>query len=258
MASTMTRSRQWIVLFGGAGREACIERMLAEGVQLEAIVVPALRNARLEQSVARLRALPCKLVEVERAGLAGALHPWAGKSILSIGFPYLIPVELLALFKPALNLHPTLLPRYRGPTTAAFILLNNETESGSTVHHMTAEMDRGDIVVQSRMPLTAFDTIRSMQRKVYASEAQLVMDALAALENDAPAQPQDESQASEFPKKRTSADSEIDPSLPLTALFNQIRACDPNDFPAFFYHNGEKVCIRLWRPGKDAGAEDEI
>ena len=254
----MASSRQWVVLFGGAGREACIERMLAEGVQLQAIIVPARRNTKLEQAVARLRSLPCKLVEVERAGLAGALNPWAGKGMLSIGFPYLIAADLLTLFQPALNVHPTLLPRYRGPTSAAYILINNESQSGSTVHHMTAEMDRGDIVAQSRVPISAFDTVRSMQRKVYASEPQLIMDALAAVESGLPARPQDESLASEFPRKRTPADSEIDPSLPLLSLFNQIRACDPDDFPAFFHYQGEKVCIRLWRPGKDAGAEDEI
>ncbi|MDB2497677.1 formyltransferase family protein [Alphaproteobacteria bacterium] len=251
-------TNQWIVLFGGAGREACIERMLTEGVNVKAIIVPAGRNAKLEQAVDRLKALPCELLEVGRTGLGDCLKPFAGKALLSIGFPYLIPGELLALFQPALNVHPTLLPRYRGPTTASYVLLNNERESGSTIHYMTEYMDRGEIVTQTKVPLNAFDTIRSLQRKVYASEAQLVMDALAALERGVPVQPQDESQASEFPKKRTPADSEIDPSCPLTELFNQIRACDPDEFPAFFYHHGEKVCVRLWRPEKSASAVDEI
>lgn len=254
----MVSTKQWIVLFGGAGREVCVERMLDEGVKMLAIIVPARRNVRLELAVARLKALPCELVEVDRAGLADALRPWEGKALLSIGFPYLIADKLLALFQPALNVHPTLLPRYRGPTTAAYILLNDERESGSTVHHMTAEMDRGDIVAQSRIPLTAFDTIRSLQRKVYASEAQLVMVALAALESGTRARPQDESLASEFPKKRTPADSEIDPSRPLTELFNQIRACDPDEFPAFFMHHGQKVCVRLWRSEKPDTEDDEI
>lgn len=254
----MSSAKQWIVLFGGAGREASIERMLAEGFFLEAIIVPARRNDKLDRSVARLKALPCNVLEVSKSGLADILKPFSGKALLSIGFPYLIPGELLELFIPALNVHPTLLPRYRGPTTAAYVLLNNERESGSTIHYMTEHMDRGDIVSQSRVALNAFDTIRSLQRKVYASEAQLVIDALAALERGFSAKPQDETQASEFPKKRTPNDSEIDPTRPLTELFNQIRACDPEEFPAFFYHNGEKVCVRLWRPEKSVGADDEI
>jgi methionyl-tRNA formyltransferase len=254
----MLGNKRWIVLFGGAGREACIEHMLAEGVKVLVIIVPSSRNSKLDLAVERLKSLPCGIVEVDRGGLEDALRPWEGNALFSIGFPYLIPEKLLVLFQPALNVHPTLLPRYRGPTTAAYILINDERESGSTVHYMTANMDRGDIVAQSRIQLTAFETIRSLQRKVYASEPQLVIEALMALESGAQALPQNESMATEFPKKRTPDDSAIDPSKSLTALFNQIRACDPDEFPAYFYHQGEKVCIRIWRPEKPLDANDEI
>lgn len=254
----MFRSKQWIILFGGAGREACVERLFAEVVNVVAIVVPRHRSAKLDRAVIRLKALPCEFIEVNKAELATALRRWEGSAVLSIGFPYLIDETTLALFKPRLNVHPTLLPRYRGPTSAAYILINNEKESGSTIHHMTRDMDRGDIVAQSKVPVTTFDTVRSLQRKVYASEIQLVMDALAAVETGVKPLSQDEGVASEFPRRRTPADSEIDPSLPLLELFNQIRACDPDEFPAFFFHQGEKVCVRLWRPEKPEGADDEV
>lgn len=254
----MVITNSWVILFGGAGRESCVERILEQGVNVKAVVVPARRNAKLDRAVEKLKALPCTLIEVEKTHLNEVLRVLSGNALLSIGFPYLIPGNLLGLFHPALNLHPTLLPQYRGPTTGAYILLNNERESGSTVHHMTVEMDRGDVIAQSRVALTCFDTIRSLQRKVYAEEPQLVINAFAELENGARAQPQEESMASEFPKRRTPADSEIDPTRPLIELINHIRACDPEDFPAFFIYKGERVCIRLWRPEKSADAEDEI
>jgi methionyl-tRNA formyltransferase len=254
----MASTKQWIVLFGGAGREASIERMLMEGHDVKVVVVPARRNAKLEKAVDKLKTLPCELLEVERIELVDFLKSFAGKALLSIGFPYLIPGEVLELFQPALNVHPTLLPRYRGPTTAAYILINNERESGSTVHYMTAEMDRGDVVAQSRVELSGFETVRSLQRKVYASEPQLVVDAVAAISAGIKSWPQDESCATEFPKKRTPVDSEIDPSRPLSELFDQIRSCDPEDFPAFFIHKGQKVCIRLWRPEKFRDEADQI
>ena len=254
MASTM----DWVVLYGGAGREASVLRMLEEGVKVVAIVIPSRRSHKLEQAVSKLKAQSCRLIEVEKTGLQDVLQPLAGNALLSIGFPYLIPADLLTLFQPALNLHPTLLPRYRGPTSGAYILINNEPESGSTLHHMTAQMDRGKIVVQSRIALTPFDTIRSLQRKVYGCEPQLVIDGLVALRSGAIPQPQDETQASEYPKKRTPADSEIDPSLPLRDLINEIRACDPEQFPAFFIYHGEKVCIKLWRPEKTIDEFDLI
>lgn len=254
----MIKRFSWLVLFGGAGREGSIERMIADGVNLTAIVVPVHRSQKLEQAVSKLKTLSCEIIEVERSGLADALKPFSGNALLSIGFPYLIPIELLRLFEPALNLHPTQLPRYRGPTSGAYILINNERESGSTVHYMTELMDRGDIIVQSQVSLTPFETLRSLQRKVYSSEPDLVIKALVALEKNTVGHLQNENLASEFPKKRTPADSEIDPSRPLIELFNQIRACDPDEFPAFFIMHGQKVCVRLWRPEKAQEEYDEI
>lgn len=250
--------KKWIILFGGAGREACIERMLLEDINVPAIVVPARRNAKLEAAVSKLKALNCELIEVERSSMAKVLGRFEGSALLSIGFPYLVPAELLGLFKPALNLHPTLLPRYRGPTSGAYILMNDEKESGSTIHYMTAEMDRGEILMQNCVLLSPFDTIRSLQRKVYAKEPELVIKALLALENGRKGASQDESQASEFPKKRTPKDSELDPALPLIDLVNKIRACDPSEFPAFFMYHGQKVCVQLRRYEREGVDDDEM
>ena len=254
----MSNNMQWVVLFGGAGRESCISRMLDAGRKVSAIIVPVRRNSKLESAVSKLRSLPCKLIETDKVDLDSVLKIFAGNALLSIGFPYILPKELLSNFHPAINIHPTLLPRYRGATTGAYILINNERESGSSVHFLTEHMDRGDIIKQSRVEISPFDTIRSVQRKVYEREPQLLIDALDALERGVKASPQDENCASEYPQKRTPADSEIDPSIPLVNLINQIRACDPDNFPAYFMFNGEKVCIKLWRPEKPAEDFDLI
>lgn len=251
-------SMQWIILFGGAGREACISRMLSDGVKVLAIIVPLARSAKLESVVSKLRELPCELIEVDKESLNFVLTTFSGSALLSIGFPYLLPKHLFSLFKPAINIHPTLLPRYRGAASGAYILINNEQESGSTVHYLSEHMDQGDIVSQANVILNPFDTVRSMQRKVYECEPQLLIDALDALEHGAITYPQDEKNASEYPLKRTPAHSEIDPSLPLLDLYNSIRACDPEEFPAYFMIYGEKVCIKLWRPEKPLSESDLI
>jgi methionyl-tRNA formyltransferase len=250
-------SKQWIILFGGAGREACVERMIAEGVDVQAILVPVRRADKLESSIAKLKLLHPAVIEVEKTEVASALERFSGKALLSIGFPYLLSGTLLGLFQPAINLHPTLLPRYRGPTTGAYILLNDERESGSTMHFMTEQMDKGGIILQSRVDLSPFDTIRSLQRKVYAVEPELVIDALGRLENGAEVLPQDETKASEFPKKRTPADSELDPTRSLIDLVNHIRACDPTEFPAFFMYHGQRVNVFIQR-SSSTDADDEV
>jgi methionyl-tRNA formyltransferase len=252
----MTSTRRWVVLFGGAGREAVIRRIFAEGLNILAIVVPSQKSEKLERAVSLIETLGVQIVQVDRVSLVEVLCKWSGAGLISIGFPYLLPNNVLTEFSPALNIHPTLLPRYRGPTTAAFIIMNGDTESGSTVHHMTEHMDRGAIVAQSRVALGPFDTVRSMQRKVYAKEPELMLEALDRYERGIQPIDQDETLATEYPKRRWPSDSEIDSSKPLAELFDEIRAADPDEFPAFFFHRGEKVFVRLWR--ENAGREDEL
>lgn len=248
----------WVVAFGGAGREAAIYALLDASVEISAVVVPAKRNARLDRSVQTLRDHELRVIETNRGDLGSVFSAFAGLPLLSVGFPYIVPSAILDDHPVAINVHPTLLPSYRGPTTGAYILLNREPESGSTVHHMVDRVDRGDIIAQSRVPLGPFDTLRSLQRKVYAAEPDLVLAAYRHLIEGRAAKPQEESAASEYPTPRRPDDSRIDPHLPLVELIDAIRASDPDDFPAFFDYHGERVCIRLWRPDKPAGEEDML
>jgi methionyl-tRNA formyltransferase len=119
-------------------------------------------------------------------------------------------------------------------------------------------MDRGPIVAQSRVALTRFDTLRSMQRKVYAAEPDLVLEALERLAQGEPLVEQIEAEATEYPGRRTPEDSKIDPTRSIEELFDFIRACDPVEFPAFFYLEGQKVCVKLWRPDKPEDEEDTV
>lgn len=248
----------WVVLFGGAGREGVIERLFTEGIDVRLVLVPTNLSQRLKSSVVRLTSLGLQIKEISREGLSDALRAQQETCLLSVGFPYIIPKSIYSRHKVALNIHPTLLPKYRGPTTGAYILINNETESGSTVHFLEEEADKGDVVLQSRVALSPFDTLRSLQRKVYEKEPSLIIEALRNLDLGLVPYPQNEEFATNYPKKRKPEDSEIDPKKPLIELFNQIRASDPDDFPAFFYLNGEKVCIKLWRQKKPIDSEDEI
>jgi methionyl-tRNA formyltransferase len=254
----MISSKKWVVLFGGVGREGCLQRLVAESVNLQAIIIPAKRSPKLDRSLAKLGPLPCEIIEVKKSDLAVAFARFLDSAMLSIGFPYLIDAKSISIFDTAINVHPTLLPKYRGPTSGTYILLNNESQTGSTVHYMTPQMDRGEILCQSIVQLSPFDTVRSMQRKVYAEEPNLLISALEALESDIKPWPQNESNASEYPNKRTPEDSELNPNNKLLDLIDHIRACDVDEYPAFFMYHGQKVCIKLWRPVKDLSSADEL
>ncbi len=141
----------------------------------------------------------------------------------------------------------------------AYIIINNENESGSTVHFMEEGIDTGAIILQRKVPLTRFDTVRSMQRKVYSIEPDLIAEALELLKNrEFKPQVQDETQATIYPKWRKTADSEIDPNKSLLELFDFIRACDPDEYPAFFFVEGQKICLRMWRPERPPSEDNDM
>ncbi len=244
----MTYIKQpWIVLFGGGGREGVVERMVAEGIEIRLILVPFKQTAKMKDSVAILARLSLRILEIKRDELSDALNNHNDCNLLTVGYPYIIPKSVYSKHKLAINIHPTRLPNYRGPTTGAYILINNEKESGSTVHLLEEEADKGCIIAQSRVSLGPFDTIRSLQRKVYELEPPLIIEAFRNLELGKILKSHDKETSPSYPERRKPIDSEIDPSKPLIELIDKIRASDSEEFPAFFYHHGQKVCIRLWR-----------
>jgi phosphoribosylglycinamide formyltransferase-1 len=69
-----------------------------------------------------------------------------------------------------LNIHPSLLPRYRGLHTHRRVLEAGDREHGASVHFVTAELDGGPIALQSRVPVAAADTEASLSARVQATE----------------------------------------------------------------------------------------
>lgn len=81
-------------------------------------------------------------------------------------FNYKIPEELLNCTKDGfINLHPSLLPEYRGANPYSRVILNNEKITGVTLHHMNSEFDKGDIILQLKCPIEKYETMGSLFNK---------------------------------------------------------------------------------------------
>ncbi len=78
------------------------------------------------------------------------------------------------------NLHGSLLPAYRGRAPANWAILNGETETGVTLHHMTTRADAGDIVGQRRVPITPADDARTLNLKLADAARELLGQTSAA------------------------------------------------------------------------------
>jgi len=194
------------------------------------------------------------LTRVHNANLYTELCELSPDVVLAIGWPFELEGEILHARWLLLNSQPTLVPQYRGPSPWAYVIANGERETGVTVHQIDGGLDSGPVLHQQRVELTPFDTYLSLRAKVLDLEPKAILAALRKVGAGSPQfTPQDESQAAEYVRPRTPDDSEIDPTRPLMDVYDEIRACDPDRFPAFFYIEGQKVCIRLWRPEKPEG-----
>ena len=154
--------------------------------------------------------------------------------------------------KGALNLHGSLLPKYRGRSPINWVLVNGEKETGVTLHYMTRQADQGDIVARKAFPITGEDTALDLFRKAEAASRELLGEALPLLkEGKAPRAPQDHSRATYF-GGRTPADGKIDWNQPAAVIHNLVRAVT-HPYPGAFTSKGGKKLF-IWRsrvkPGK--------
>ena len=124
--------------------------------------------------------------------------------ILSASFRSLIPLEILSIArKGALNLHGSLLPRYRGRAPLNWVLVNGESETGMTLHHMTDVADAGDVVARVRLPIGEDETAPELARRLEDAAEHLLERMLGPIEQGtAPRLEQDEALATTFPRRR--------------------------------------------------------
>ena len=145
--------------------------------------------------------------------------------LFSFYYRALIPAGVRALApRGALNLHGSLLPRYRGRAPVNWVLVNGESETGVTLHHMVDRADAGDIVDQERVAIGPDDTAYTLYGKLGHAATRLLDRALPLLrEGRAPARPQDLARGSCFGARRPE-DGRLDWTLPARRLYDLVRA----------------------------------
>ncbi len=153
-----------------------------------------------------------------------------------------------------LNLHGSLLPRYRGRVPLNWVLVNGETETGVTLHYMTPRPDDGDIVKQATIQIAEDDTAASLHNKAATATGEMLDEILPALRaGKAPRDPQDHGEASYY-GGRTPADGEIDWAASAASVRNLVRAVT-RPFPGAFSHMGDRKCL-FWTVSEVSGEKD--
>jgi methionyl-tRNA formyltransferase len=164
------------------------------------------------------------VIPARRDGIAPLLRRYEPDLLMCNGFPWKIPAEALEVPRlGAVNGHPSLLPRYRGPSPVSWAIRNGETEVGWTFHRMDAELDTGSILAQGAIPLEDEHSWDELEPKLIECITELLPRALARVEAADPGDPQPEGAGDYFPF--FGADYVwIDWSRPREDVYRQVKA----------------------------------
>ena len=178
-------------------------------------------------------------------------HPvWVGRItamqpdfIFSFYYRNLLKQDILDIpAKGAINLHGSLLPKYRGRVPLNWAIINGETESGVTLHYMTSKPDAGDIISQERFDIGCCDTAKVVFGKAVEAAKKLLKNTLPKLAaGTADRIAQNEADATTY-KGRCAKDGEIDWNKSAEAVHNLIRAVT-KPYPGAFSFLGDRKCF---------------
>ena len=168
--------------------------------------------------------------------------------LFSFYYRSLLPAGLLASARRgALNMHGSLLPKYRGRAPVNWAILRGESETGATLHYMVEKADAGDIVDQLAVPILADDDAREVFAKVtVAAETILARSLPKLIAGTAERRPQP-ILAGQYFGRRTPADGRIDWSRPAREIHDLVRAVAPPFPGAFAEVGGERWDIHRTR-----------
>lgn len=193
---------------------------------------------------ARAQGIPLLQPHKPDAALSDWLCAEAIDLVIVMAYGHLLKPALLAIPPQGfVNLHASILPRYRGASPIQSAIAAGETETGVSLMRIEPAMDSGAVCDIEKVAITPTDTGASVFAKIAAASVPLTARHLASL-LDGTAQfiPQDASQAS-YTRKLTKEDGFLDFNTPAHVLRNQIQAYDP--WPSsFFQHQEQRLKVR--------------
>ncbi len=182
--------------------------------------------------------------DVNAAPWPGRIREAAPDLLFSFYYRSMLREELLDIPRLcALNLHGSLLPKYRGRAPVNWVLVKGETETGVTLHVMTGKPDAGDIVGQEAVPVAFEDTALTLFGKMEGAAARLLDGLLPRIaRGDIPRRPNDIARGSYFGGRRRE-DGRIDWSRPAGEIYNLVRAVTRPYPGAFTELDGDPLTV---------------
>lgn len=211
---------------------------------------PKGRGQELAASPIKLLAVQHKVpilqpLKMKDPAFLNALSAWKPDLIAVTAFGRILPKVILDLPpRGCVNVHASLLPKYRGAGPIQWALIRGERETGITTMLMDEGMDTGAMLLQERVAIMPDDTAGTLSSKLADIGGRLLLDTLARIQNGTiTPQPQDQSQATMAPLLKKE-DGLLDWTLPALELVNRVRGLSP--WPGAYTYLGEDRWV-VWK-----------
>jgi methionyl-tRNA formyltransferase len=188
---------------------------------------------------------------IKRPEVVAQLAALAADAMVVVGYGQIIPQSIIDLPRYGiLNVHASLLPKYRGAAPIQWAIVNGETITGVTTMRIDAGLDTGDMLLRAETAIGPDESAIELGNRLAAMGADLLVETLARIETLAP-QKQDASQATYSPILKKE-DGLIDWRLPALAIHNRVRGLLP--WPGA-YTSFRGQTLHIWKSQvKDAAA----
>lgn len=231
----------------------CLRKLVDQGYSITAVVTqpdrPVGRKQRLTPPPVKVAAeeLGIPVLQPEKLRKPESLQEVIDLGpdlIITAAYGQILPESLLRIPKyGCINVHASLLPKYRGGAPIHRAIIEGEKETGVTIMYMVKALDAGDMISKVAVPITFEDTVGSLHDKLSEAGSDLLLATLPDLiEGKLQPEPQNHEEATYAPNL-SREDERIDWSRSTLSVYNQIRGLNP--FPvAFTTYHGE--VMKVW------------
>ncbi|MCE7995973.1 MAG: hypothetical protein HEP71_28595 [Roseivirga sp.] len=212
--------------------------------EIDLVFVFTDRNSHQIINTCKEKGIPHFIGNPRKGRAAKFLQTRPAELVLSVNYLFIVEQDILYHASGyAINIHGSLLPKYRGRTPHVWAIINGETKTGITAHVMTEGCDEGDVILQKEIPVSNDATGGDVLREFEAEYPDLLKEVIKKVaEGDVKLHPQNHHEATFF-GKRTPEDGLIDWNWSRNQIRNWIRAQAAPYPGAFTYLKNSKITI---------------
>jgi methionyl-tRNA formyltransferase len=221
---------------------------------------PRGRGQKLQPGPVKLSALPhhVPVFQPERLrtpDVRETLQRWAPDLGVVAAYGKLIPDDLLAVPRLGMiNVHASLLPKYRGAAPIQRAVIDGETETGVTIMRVIKALDAGGMLAKVHYPIGPDETSDVVERKLSEMGASLLLDAVEGLSHGPVAEEQQDDTRATYAARLTKAEGLIDWTLPATGIHNRVRGLYP--WPhAYTFLGSERLIVLATHVDATSGSD---